>query len=95
MGGDRMSCDRPAALGEVVEGGEKANEGRREDEGDAKEAEAETGTEEDWNESLGEAFCPLTGVTGETIDLETGVLGEGTKVDIEEMDSAFDETEPC
>jgi len=83
-------------LDEAETGVLNACEGRREDKGDIKDAETEGDLKQS---SRNSAIFALPGVIGETSDLESfltcsvGVLGEATKVDKEEIDSAV-EIEP-
>lgn len=87
-----MSRAGPAELEEAKAGRAKARDGRREDEGDAKDAET---AEEELKGAPRASLRALAGVTGETSDLVTGVLGEGTRVDKEDADSTLAEIDRC
>jgi hypothetical protein len=80
----------------------KACDGRRVEVGDTEKVEAET--EGDLKPmSLQSLLAVLKGVTGEAIDLEVVGLeiwsidsaGEGTTVEKEDIDSGFEDIEPC
>jgi hypothetical protein len=90
--GDLRSRDRLAVLGVAYRGALKVCDGRREKEGESgREKEEETGDLK--NASLGVPVLALTGVAGEAID--PAVVGEGTTVVIEEMDSGIEDSELC
>jgi len=85
------SCDRPAVLGVAYRGALKVCEGCREKEGEFGNEKEETG---DLNNVSRDALVlALTGVAGEAID--PVVVGEGTTVVTEEIDSGIEDIEPC